>query len=353
MANFDALQVWFVLPDGGRRARPYGLLHIARAGFNDTCLALSWDEGSARWSLMLDDPADVRSLLAAPPAALAEPLAQLKSQDRRTTRRRALGLSAVGLWLAAPLLLIVALVFAAGPLVSLATGLVSVQREQQLGAVLFKAQRGGLRLVENTQANAAVEEIGKRLTKGSAYEYHWFVTRDPSINAFAMPGGYVVVNTGLIEAAGSAEELAGVLAHEVQHVEQRHSLQQMARSLGLSAAVALVFGDVGSLGKIGGKLAGLKFSRDHETEADLRGLQALRRAGIDGAGMATMFRKLEKAADGVRPPAILSSHPATSERVAAIEVELKREAASAPPLPYDWSAVQADLGSGRTRFVAR
>ncbi len=108
--------------------------------------------------------------------------------------------------------------------------------------------------------------IGGRLTQGSRYQYKFHVALDKSVNAFAMPGGFVVVHTGLIQLAESPEELAGVLAHEIQHVEQRHSLRAMAQSLGLYAVLSLLVGDTSGLASLGGDLLKLKFSRNHETE---------------------------------------------------------------------------------------
>jgi predicted Zn-dependent protease len=152
----------------------------------------------------------------------------------------------------------------------------------------------------------------------------------------------VVVNTGLIQAADSAEEVAGVLAHEVQHVELRHTLKNIIHSLGLRAALSLALGDIGStaLGDFAANLGELKFSRDLESEADSQGLAALKRAGIAPQGMVTFFDKLRKQ-EGASPPALLSTHPASEERMQTLEAML-REQGSWPttPLPYDWQVVK-------------
>lgn len=345
-ARFDAAQLSCATAQGAPLSSAYAALAVARCGFNDAHLSLSWRQAGESWSLVIADAAAVQRLLAAPPPGLAPALAAVRRQTRRDGRRRALGWSALGLWLAAPLLLLGVLLLNAGPLVAWATGLVSVEREQKLGAELFKAQKARLQLVTGTVANDAVETIGRRLTQGSAYTYHWHVARDPSINAFAMPGGYIVVHTGLIAAAASPEELAGVIAHEVQHVERRHSLQQMARGLGVSAALALVFGDLGTLGGIAGQLSELKFSRDHEREADRHGLEALLAAGINPEGMVAMFRKLEEAAAGMNPPAMLSSHPATTERIEAIQQAVRAAA------PQDWKPLEVDWAAGQRSVQA-
>lgn len=341
---FETLQLSWPAPNG-RHARAYAALTVARAGHNENYLGFSWNENGEAWSLVVADAAACKRLLAAPPSGLTPALAGLRQQTRRAGRRRALGWSAVALSIGIPLLLLLALLFAAQPLMARAAGLISIEQEQKLGAMLFKAQQARLDLIDNTPANGAVEEIGRRLTSGSRHTYRWHVAKDPSINAFAMPGGYIVVHTGLIDAADSPEELAGVIAHEVQHIEQRHSLQQIARELGLSAAISVVLGDAGTIGSMATQLAGLRFSRDHEREADLRGLESLLAADIDPTGMASMFRKLEAAAAGVSPPAFLSSHPATAERIATIEATIEAAAVRRPhqPIAVDWQAVQRSL----------
>jgi hypothetical protein len=169
--RFEHSQLVTRLPSGAALSRSYAQLAVQRAGFNESCLSFSWTQGGSPWSLMLTDAEDCRRVMTAPPAALEAMLAALGRQQRKAGRRRALGLGALGLWIAAPLLLLILLLFAAGPLVSRATALVSVEREQQLGAALFKAQRLRLDLVEGSAANAAVEQIGERLTRGSAYRY--------------------------------------------------------------------------------------------------------------------------------------------------------------------------------------
>ena len=189
-----------------------------------------------------------------------------------------------------------------------------------------------------------VVEIGKRLTQGSAYPYEFYVTEDKSVNAYAMPGGFIVVHSGLLALAGSADEVAGVLAHEVAHIERRHSLRGMAKSAGLYAVVALFFGDFGRLSGAAADLLNLKFSRDNERDADSAGLTLLVKAGLEPAPMAAFFRKM--AAESVAVPAFLSTHPASEERFDNLDraVKASPEAARATaPLAIDYPAVKAAL----------
>ena len=127
--------------------------------------------------------------------------------------------------------------------------------------------------------------------------WNFHVVQDDSINAFAIPGGHVYVNTGLIRNANNASQLAGVMAHEISHVLARHSTEQLSRQYGLSVIAGAVLGqDPGALSQIaaqiiaGGALA--RFSRDAEREADNIGIQAMAAAGYNPNGMAAMFEKL-------------------------------------------------------------
>jgi predicted Zn-dependent protease len=170
------------------------------------------------------------------------------------------------------------------------------------------------------------------------------VSEDREINAYALPGGIIVINAGMIEAADSAEEIAGVIAHEVQHVEQRHTLQQMIHTAGWAAVLAVALGDVSAITAIViHQLGNLRNSRKLETQADVEGLKALAKADIPLNGMASLFRKLkaEQERRGGEGVAMLSSHPATDERIADIEALARSLSCECQPLEIDWPAVQA------------
>jgi predicted Zn-dependent protease len=178
-----------------------------------------------------------------------------------------------------------------------------------------------------------------RLTPDSRFQYDVHIAQDDTPNAFALPGGIIVVHTGLIAATKSAEELAGVLAHEVQHVERRHSLRRIIKDMGLRGLWAFVTGDLGSsvAGQAALELTSLSFSRDDEREADERGFDALVRAGIDPAGMPAFFQTLGQIAGGP-VPAFLSTHPPSEDRDQALRARLatlgQQTFQPLPPLPW-------------------
>ncbi len=281
-------------------------------------------------------------------AALAAWLPPIAAQRDSATRNWlwASLLLAIGL----PLLLL-ALFFAfRAEIVDAVVARIPAEQEIKLGEQLWQMQSGSLKLIEGTAANRFIEETGARLAQArpTPYRYRFSLADDPSVNAFAMPAGFVVVHRGLIEKAASAEEVAGVLAHEIEHAEQRHSLRALAQKLGFAAIWISVTGDVG--GGLAGEwlqgLAGMQFSREQESSADAGGYARLLAAKIDPRGMASFFETLSKQQGGM-PGAIslLSTHPDSAERAAAIRVQLQA-APVFPPLPYDWDAIRASLAKG-------
>jgi predicted Zn-dependent protease len=190
--------------------------------------------------------------------------------------------------------------------------------------------------VDDPEVSEYLASVGTRLAQastGSRPDFDFFVIRDPSINAFALPGGFVGVHTGLINAADTESELASVLAHEVAHVTQRHiarmfgQQEQMKMPMMVALAAAILLGasrpDLMS-GAAAAVRAGvaqqqLSYSRDFEREADRTGLEALSGAGYDARAMPVFFEKLQRTtrvSDDGSLPGYLRSHPVTSERIA-------------------------------------
>ena len=178
------------------------------------------------------------------------------------------------------------------------------------------------------------------LTEDTAmpYELEIHVVNIPMVNAFAAPGGKIVIARGLLDEAKSADEVAGVLAHELGHVKHRHPLERMIDVYGFE----LVLGSMGgNMGSYGGLMLLMKFSRDDEREADRTGLALLREAHVASAGFADFFKRLEKK-HGKMPGAMqfLSTHPQPKEREQAIR-NADQNTATAPALSsQDWRALQ-------------
>ena len=180
---------------------------------------------------------------------------------------------------------------------------------------------GQFRLSRNQALIQKINRIGQRLAQNSRrpnLPFTFQVVQDDSINAFATMGGSVYVNTGLIAAAENEAELASVIGHEIAHITERHAINQMrnvAISQGLMSATGL---SESNIVNIGVQLAvNLPHSREAELEADQVGLLNLRQAGYAPIGMITFMKKLTQ--KGGSPPAFLSTHPATSQRVEALK----------------------------------
>jgi Zn-dependent protease with chaperone function len=300
-------------------------------------LELAWDVRGATCAVQLFDPQALQRLRAHPLLRDLPQLAQVRKTARRYRGLRVAGWSLIIIVLALPVLLLLAFLWQADRIAGVIAERLPVEQEQQLGRKLFEGMRGKLKLQEQGAAVETVRSLGTRLTRDSRFQYEFYVAEDKSINAFAMPGGIIVVHTGLIEATKRPEELAGVLAHEVQHVEQRHSLQAMVKNLGLRGLWATVTGDLGGTiaGQAAVELAALRFSRDAEREADAKGFDTLVGNGIDPRGMVDFFGTMQKAA-GASPPAWLSTHPASDARQKALGERLQALGdRSFPPLPSD------------------
>lgn len=206
--------------------------------------------------------------------------------------------------------------------------------EQKLGEQFYEQIRTQQKIVTNSVHQAQLKLMTDKLLQGlgeTPYEFHFFIVEDKSLNAFAVPGGYVFVHTGLLEAAKRSEEVAGVLAHEIAHVTQRHGIRNMISSAGAYVIIQSLLGDAsGLLGVIGQgsqMLLQQKYSRDFEREADDTGWEYLMAAQIDPRGMIDFFKTLQSeqgnnaGAQAMETLNFLSTHPATKERIERLEAK--------------------------------
>jgi predicted Zn-dependent protease len=229
--------------------------------------------------------------------------------------------------------------------------------ERQLGDVAFSGMRAGKRMIEAPDIAEMLARITTPLLDPIPQERYPFtvhIMSDPTVNAFALPGGHIVLHTGLILKAGSIEEIAGVLAHEAAHVTLQHGLRQMIATVGTVALVQAFFGDATGLFAVltenSALLLARKYSRDYERAADDAGWTYLTQARIDPRGMIGFFERLlenseetdgEKSAPGIGEPLrFLSTHPTTRERISRLQERWKR---SGPWMEY--RRIDLDLGA--------
>ena len=310
-------------------------VRLRAVGFDERGLEISWNNGDAAWAVHVLDGDAARRLLSTS-ALGSTPAAVALSHARRRTAAHWLGWSMLAAFLLLPVVLLLVFVANASRIAGWLADRVPIDQEVAIGRQAFAGMRGGLALQSSGAARETLNAIGARLTKGSRFTYEFHVAEDKSLNAFALPGGVIVVNTGLIAATTRPEELAGVLAHEVQHVELRHSIRGMVKDLGLRGLFAFVTGDLGGslLGEAAVGLASLKFSRDDESQADQAAVDALMAAEIDPSGLPAFFQIMLEQGDA--PAAFLSTHPSSADREAALRARLPAAGTKAyTPLRFD------------------
>lgn len=258
-----------------------------------------------------------------------------------------LGLSLVALITLLPVILLITILVFRDPIVDFVLKRIPVTVDKEVGKMFEGQFLASKEVVPENDATRAVKLIVDKLKAANAdqrFEFKVSVQRNKEVNAFAAPGGLIVVYTGLIAEAGSAEEVAGVLAHEMAHATNRHSMRQMLYAGGVLPLAGMLIGqpDAAALFQSLGQLSELKFSRTQEEDADRTGFDTLIAAGIPTEGMARFFDRLS-AMSGA-PPSFLSTHPSSADRANAIRARAKALATPATePLPIDWDAVKASI----------
>lgn len=241
----------------------------------------------------------------------------------------------------------------------------SPERERALGEDIMRRLRVQLPLLQDTWSNAYMNQLGQRLvnTLDEPQRYQFFIVDDPQLNAFALPGGFIGINAGMIAAADTESQLLSVVAHEIAHVQQRHIAR--AYTSQSNASVATLAGVIASLllasaNPSAGQAAltstlaysyqsQINFTRENEYEADRMGLQILRRAGYDTQAMSEMFAIMLKrnrlnTSEGLE---FLRTHPLTNHRVAEAQ-RLDGSGIKAPSKPKE----QADFLLFQARIKA-
>ncbi len=215
---------------------------------------------------------------------------------------------------------------------------VSLQDEVQLGREYAAQIAREMPLVQDAAVSQYINQLGNTIARRAdnrGLQYTFYVVDSPEVNAFAIPGGHVYVNSGLIERTANMSELAGVLAHEIGHVVHRHGIEQWQRAQQANTGLAVLYGIL--LGRqpsgleaagiqIGGAAVFAGYGRDAEREADNSAVGYLMAAGIHPQGLVTMFEKL--LAESRRNPSAVerwfSTHPTTQERIDNVSVAISR-----------------------------
>jgi len=232
--------------------------------------------------------------------------------------------------------------FTIGAAVLLAGCGVSTQQEVELGQQEAQQVNAQLPMVQDAVIQNYVNTLGQRIartTSRSDLNWQFQVVNSNVVNAFALPGGFIYVNRGVLARASNSSEVAGVLAHEIEHVVRRHSVKQMEQAQGANVGVGILCaltavcnsGVAQAAINVGGTAVFAKFSRTDEVQADEGGFNNVIRAGISPRGMLTFFQKLlaeEQQGGNANVAAWFSDHPGTQDRIADIQRMLNQVPAS-------------------------
>ncbi|HYW50234.1 MAG TPA: M48 family metallopeptidase [Gemmatimonadaceae bacterium] len=207
---------------------------------------------------------------------------------------------------------------------------ISPQQEAEMGLTYSQQINAQLPILRDPEANAYMNRLGDSLAvlvDDQGRNWRFSIVDDPEINAFAVPGGYIYVNKGLILRAQTLSQLAGVVGHEIAHVTQRHSVKQMEKGqkVGIGATLACIVqpsfcqNGGGDLLNLGATAIMAKFSRSDEEEADQLGVKFVLRAGLDPRGLPEMFQIMlaERDNKGGGSGSFLASHPVEEDRIEA------------------------------------
>jgi predicted Zn-dependent protease len=231
--------------------------------------------------------------------------------------------------------------------------------ERELGRRFYLEARSELPLLDDPAVQDYVSRIGHRLVDAlgpQPFDYHFYVVQEPVLNAFAVPGGYVFVFSGLVARVKNDDELAGVLAHEIGHAHAHHvtRLESASAPWTIASLLGLLLTAVnpvlGAGAMAAAQTAQLRYSRDFEQEADYLGVHTMTKAGYDPHALASFFKELlaEQRLNPAGVPPYMLSHPLTEDRIAHVETVVKSEGLTTPK---GRPAASPELGE--VRAVAR
>ncbi|MFG0287842.1 MAG: M48 family metallopeptidase [Rhodopirellula sp. JB044] len=334
-------------PDGETFVIPYRDTQVEMGGYNGRMVFCRNADRSL--TIFCDAPKFPKALSLAAAGTLDEQLA-IGHKKRRGESRRAFLFGTI--CLTAILLFIVVGYFAIRYGARSAVLALPVSIDAQIGDAAMESMDLGGPKVRDEVVVGAMQSIVDRIAPAAAVEgidFRVHVVESSQINAFALPGGNMVVYTGLIQNASSPEQIAGVLSHEMAHATLRHGIQRIGQSLGIWAGISLLVGDVSGLTGAAVDLMQVasvnSYSRTHENEADAEGVRMLHAVEIDPSAMADFFEHLEEEEGDV--PGIfawISTHPDHASRIASVRAQL----AGLPPVQYQ--PIDIDWGEIRQRI---
>lgn len=225
---------------------------------------------------------------------------------------------------------------------------ISIENEEKLGDKLFEFYIEKEDEISDPLVDSAIGIITDRLLQAnglSPYNYKFIVVKEDQVNAFALPGGRIVIYSGLISLTDSPEELAAVLAHEMGHTEGKHVTKKLVKELGLTLVLSVLSGtDATLLSELLRTVTSTAFDRKQEKEADDFGLQLLEKAQISPSSFAVIFRKMDREQSWDKSMEIISTHPHNSSRIQNALAYKTKPGFEAEPLSIpEWKQVKEQL----------
>lgn len=329
----------------GRLSIPLAQTSLELIGDPKITLQIAWSDETVRHALLCRESGLLSELLALNlPASLREKLLGMQQQQRRNQSREKNRVPYYLLMTAAFLLAAYIAVNRSAPVVA---DWMPYEWERKIGSYALEQYKLGKAVIADAEVNAAVNTIVQRIDQfdDADIPYQLTVIDAEMVNAFAFPGGFVVVTSGLLEQADGPEQVAAVLAHELTHVIERHGVRKLVRQAGLGVVLGIVFGDASALShllELSAQLNNLAFDRDQERQADEGAVKILRKAGISPSHLAAFFdriKKTDKLSGDI--PELFRTHPLTEER--ANRVASAEEPAEPFHFELDWPALQKRL----------
>lgn len=251
-------------------------------------------------------------------------------------------------------------IFFRSAIVEVIANKVPIEWEEEAGNKLFETLSKQYDVVEDSAISHKLDSLFQPLVVATNYpiDFKFYICQNASLNAFALPGGHVVINTGTINKIERVEELYGVLAHELAHVTKRHHLRGLIGNLGTFILLQGMFGSeagiIGSLGESAGQLSSLFYSRKFETESDLTGYEYLKTAEIDPKGMVEFFERIHHVHKEIVDSTVgeensemisqlesfVSTHPGTEKRMGYLSKKIESDGLVYEPVDYDIRQLQ-------------
>ncbi len=232
--------------------------------------------------------------------------------------------------------------------------LITPEYEAQLGDQMFQSTVSPTSL--DGKRTAMVQSFANKLELSKTYNIQVSVLKSDEINAFAVPGGHIVIYSGLIDRMQGYDELVALLGHEVTHINERHTTRSILKELS-SKLFLIFFMDVSQVGAIlllnADRLRGLSYSRSLEMEADEKGLALMRKNNVDANGMVRLFERL-KAADTLSTPTLLNTHPLTDRRIRYTKenIQSNKQIISVDPvLQQLWMNIKTNKFPGEDQII--